>query len=947
MFQSLMYWRRVSLDACALASLVAACSATSVRAATLPVGFSEALVASGLSSPTAMQFAPDGRLFVCQQTGALRVIKNGALLAPSFVSLTVDPSGERGLLGVAFDPNFATNQYVYVYYTVPGGGVTVHNRISRFTATGDVALPGSEVIVVDLDNLSSATNHNGGAIDFGPDGKLYVAVGDNANSGFSQSLSSRHGKMLRLNPDGTIPSDNPTSFSGITGTTSGLNRAIWAVGLRNPFTFALNPGGSPALLINDVGQSNWEEVNAGAAGANFGWPTTEGDFNPATYPNFTRPRYTYPHSGGTTTGCAITGGAFYNPATPTFPVEYQNTYLFADYCSGWIKRVDPSQVLPHPMLTAPLNFASGINSPVDLKVGSDGALYYLARGAGAIYRVQFGNTTASIATQPASRTVSPGQSASFTVVAGGTAPFTYRWQRNTVDIPGAAGAGATFTLPSASLSDSGARFRVNVSNSVGNVFSNEAMLTVTANVPPVAAITAPATSLLYAGGMTLSFAGTGTDPDGPSTILPATAFSWRVDFHHDTHSHPFLPTTTGVTSGSFVVPTTGETSANVWYRIHLTVTDAVGLTHSVQRDVFPRTVRLTLATSPSGLQLRLDGQPVAAPTSFDSVVGMVRTIEAPAQSASGTTYAFAGWSDAGAPGRAIVTPFGNATYAATFQTTSVTALPSAPGGLTAVANGGTLRLSWNRAAGAQSYRLEAGTSTGLVDLFNGDVGNVTSLEGLVPPRTYFVRVRAANTVGLSAPSTQVSLTVSSSAACAAAPPVPASILAQSGGLLVALSWPASPAATSYLLEAGTASGATDIGTAVVGNVTTYQGVGVPGAYVVRVRAANACGVSTPSPEMAVTLACNAQAVVPAGLAVTTAGGVATFTWLPPLGATGYRMQVGSTPGAANLANVAIGAATTLPVSLAGVPAGTYYMRVTADSACGVGAPSNEVVVTVP
>ncbi len=940
MFQSLMCWRRVSLDACALASLVVAASASPAHAAILPAGFSEtALVPAGsLPNATAMQIAPDGRVFVCQQSGQLRVIANGTLLATPFVALTVDANGERGLLGVAFDPNFAMNQYVYVYYTVRGGaGVNVHNRVSRFTANGNVAMAGSEFVVMELDDLSSATNHNGGAINFGPDGRLYIAVGENANPSYSQTLSNRHGKMLRVNADGSIPTDNPMSFPGVTGTPTGLNRAIWAVGLRNPFTFAFNPGGSPALAINDVGGGSFEEVNDGVAGANYGWPATEGY---TTNPLYRSPRHAYGHGNTSSTGCAITGGAFYNPATPTFPAEYLSDYFFADYCTSWIRRLDTAT-------NTVVGFATGGGSPVDLKVGNDGHLYYLSRGNSTVFRVQYGDVAPTITSHPANRTASPGQSASFTVVASGTGPFTYRWQRNNVDIPGAAGAGATYTLASPQLADTGARLRVNVANSVGNLFSNDAVLTVTTNIPPIAAITAPATSLLYAGGMTVAFAGTGTDPDGAPTTLPASAFSWRVDFHHDTHSHPFLPTTTGITSGTFVVPTTGETSANVWYRIHLTVTDAAGLTHSVQRDVYPRIARLTLATSPSGLQVRLDGQPVAAPTSFDSVVGMVRTIEAGSPSVAGVTYAFTGWSDAGAPGRAIVTPSGNATYTATFQATSVTAVPSVPGGLAAVVNGGTLRLSWNRAPGAQSYRLEAGTTTGSADLFNGDVGNVSSLEGLVPSRSYFVRVRAANAVGVSAPSNQVSVMVSSAAACTAAPPAPASILAQSGGLLVALSWPVSPAATSYLLEAGTASGATDIGTAVVGNVTAYQGVGVAGAYVVRVRAANACGVSPPSTEMAVTLGCSAQAVVPAGLAVTTAGGVATFTWQPPLGATGYRMQVGSAPGVANLANVAIGAATVLPVSLAGVPAGTYYMRVTADSACGVGAPSNEVVVTVP
>ena len=311
-----------SLIARLCACLIAAATAVPVSAAILPPGFTEtALVPAGsLPNATAMQFAPDGRLFVCQQSGQLRVISGGALLATPFVTLNVDANGERGLLGIAFDPDFAMNQYVYVYYTVPGGGgVTVHNRVSRFTANGNVAQAGSEQVVLDLDNLS-ATNHNGGAINFGPDGMLYVAVGENAVTANAQTLSNRHGKMLRVNPDGSIPTDNP-----FYNTASGLNRAIWALGLRNPFTFAFNPGGpSPTMLINDVGGGQREEVNPGVAGANYGWPTTgDGDFNPATFPAFTRPRYAY--SSAVNPECAITGGTFYNPPTPTFPAAYAGT----------------------------------------------------------------------------------------------------------------------------------------------------------------------------------------------------------------------------------------------------------------------------------------------------------------------------------------------------------------------------------------------------------------------------------------------------------------------------------------------------------------------------------------------------------------------------------------------------------------------------------------------
>ncbi|MGB9155899.1 MAG: PQQ-dependent sugar dehydrogenase, partial [Chthoniobacterales bacterium] len=182
-----------------------------------------------------MEFAPDGRLFVCLQTGQVRVIKNGSLLATPFLSLSVDSSGERGLIGIAFDPNFTNNHYVYVYYTVPTS--PIHNRVSRFTAAGDVAASGSEVVILNLDNLSGATNHNGGGLHFGSDGKLYIGVGENANGANAQTLSNLLGKVLRINSDGSIPTDNPFYNSA-----SGNNRAIWALGLRNPFTFAFQPG---------------------------------------------------------------------------------------------------------------------------------------------------------------------------------------------------------------------------------------------------------------------------------------------------------------------------------------------------------------------------------------------------------------------------------------------------------------------------------------------------------------------------------------------------------------------------------------------------------------------------------------------------------------------------------------------------------------------------------
>src|SRR5436190_6648931 len=611
-------------------------------AATLPSGFVETTVASGIASPTAIAIAPDGRIFVCSQTGALRVIKNGVLLATPFVTLSVDSMGERGLLGIAFDPHFTLNHYIYLYYTVPGP--PSHNRVARFTANGDVVLAGSTVILLELDPLSTAINHNGGALHFGSDGKLYIAVGDNANGSNSQNLNNLLGKILRINSDGSIPTDNPF----IQSTTA--RHEIWALGFRNPFTFAFR-GTTNFMYINDVGESTSEEIDLGQAGANYGWPATEG---PTTNPAYESPIYYYGHDSG---NCAITGGAFYSPSTPNFPSSFVGKYFFGDYCSGFIRMLNPSTAQA-------TDFLTGASQPVDIQVGTDGSLYYLARRTRSVMKILYSsNLSPVITTQPQSQLISVGYPVTFSVVASGSAPFSYQWRRNGVDIVGATTSSYKFTT---TLADDGGHFRVRVSNAYGNGLSNAATLSVTTDKPPTAQILTPVSGTTYFGGMVVNYSGSASDfEDGD---LPASAFTWQVDFHHDTHLHPFIAATTGSKTGTFTIPTRGETSSNVWYRIILKVKDSVGLTNTVYRDILPRKADMTFATNPAGLQITLDGQNHVTPYTVPGVVGIKRAIAAPSpQTVNGLSYVFQSWSDGGARSHEISTPAVDTTYTANFE----------------------------------------------------------------------------------------------------------------------------------------------------------------------------------------------------------------------------------------------------------------------------------------
>ncbi len=301
-------------------------------------------IARGLSSPVYITHSGDnnGRLFVVEQTGRIRVIRKGVLQSAPFLDLRskVSTGGERGLLGLAFHPDYSWNRKFYVNYTDRNGD-TVIAQYLRSATNASQADASSVKIVLRIPQPYS--NHNGGMITFGPDRYLYIGMGDGGSSGDpgnrAQSLSSLLGKMLRINVDTrkayAVPPTNP--YVGVSG-----NDLIWSFGLRNPWRFSFDRQ-TGDLWIGDVGQNRYEEIdrslapNAGRA-ANYGWRQLEGNacYNPATNcrrTGKTMPLAVYSHS----VGCSVTGGYVYRGTT--YP-DLRGVYLFGDYCSGRIWGVD-------------------------------------------------------------------------------------------------------------------------------------------------------------------------------------------------------------------------------------------------------------------------------------------------------------------------------------------------------------------------------------------------------------------------------------------------------------------------------------------------------------------------------------------------------------------------------------------------------------------------------
>jgi glucose/arabinose dehydrogenase len=699
-----------------LTAAALACLAPTVHAA-VPAGFTDALVASP-SSPTDVIFTPDGRMLVTSQGGTLSVFnpQNGTLLATAitFPGTQICSNSERGLLGVAVDPAFASNGFVYLYYThrKPGGdcstpagspitSLTAANRVSRFTMSGNTLAAGSEVVLID-EMPSPGGNHNAGDLGFGKDGYLYITIGDGgcdyAGGGCGGSNDASRdqfkltGKILRIavNPDGStsIPPSNPFQGAGtarcaLTGGTTPGNKCqeTFAWGLRNPFRFAFDPNAAATrLFINDVGQNTREEIDLGQAGADYGWNCREGTIvnstsglcNPAP-PNMVDPIYDYGRGtvpGTTGSGCAsITGGAFV--PNGLWPAAYDGTYLFADYVCGWIFRLPGST----PFSPA-ADFATNLggSTATSLAFGPFGpaqALYYTTYAAGGqVRRISYAQAGNNAPTAVASGNPLNGPTPlTVTFDATGSSdpdgdPLTYFWSfgdgsadvvTTNLTVQHTYNAGGTFT---ATLRARDSKF----------AFSNPVTLVVQpGDTPPVPVIDLPTAGATFAVGQTITLHGHATDAE--EGTIPDARLSWTVIRHHSTHTHPFLgPVTGNDVTFTGPVPEDLLAATNSYLEIQLTATDLSGATATVTRNIQPRKVDLTFATNPAGLVVNVNDNPLTGPQTVTSWEGWVLDVEAPtSQVSGGQTYLFSSWTDGADSVRALTTPAAPATYTAVYQ----------------------------------------------------------------------------------------------------------------------------------------------------------------------------------------------------------------------------------------------------------------------------------------
>jgi uncharacterized repeat protein (TIGR01451 family) len=623
----------------------------------LPTGFTQTQLAHGLQNPIVLTFAPNGDIYIGEQSGIIRIFRNGSLLATPLGTLpNVFSGGECGLLGMALDPNYASNGYIYISYTpnvTNKAGVTqVFARLSRFTVVNGSLDPTTEKIYYQGNQVQNL-HHPGNDLKIGPDGKLWWSVGDNVPAITNgETLTNIYGKMLRFNLDGSVPSDNP--FVNVPNAVP----YIYAYGIRNPFRMTFLPDGKP--MVEDTGSSFWEELDTIQAGGNYGWPFVEGNCGSCGYIN---PAYAYGHD---PVDGAVSAIAAYSGST--FPQAYDHVVFFGDYNRGDIEAVsfDPS----YQTETSQSVFDSSAGTIADLVEGPDGNLYYVSIFEGTFTEISAPGPFRPTASASASVPAGPAPLTVQLSSAGSSDPYgkalSYSWNFGDGSAPStAANPTHTYTTPGVHTAT------VTVSN--GSQASTATTQVDVGPSPPSAAISAPTT---YNAGDTVAFTGSATDPaDG---TLPPSAYRWTVDFYShgvlqpsysNEVAYPFAGPFNGVTGGTFTIPTDPSQVPGSFYRITLTVTDSQGIQTVVTHDLHPNLTSWSASTNVAGAGYLVDGAWQTGPTTVNDVVGTrhVLTGMAPAQVIGGTRYRFVGWSDGSALTDTITAGTAGASYTAQYE----------------------------------------------------------------------------------------------------------------------------------------------------------------------------------------------------------------------------------------------------------------------------------------
>jgi len=555
-------------------------ASTPVSASNLPPGFIEELVASELVGPMSMYWGPGGDLWIGGAQGHVYLLPLGASpgsplrpVEPILIAqLPVSNEGERGIIGIAVDPDYSQNAHIWVFYSK--SDPPFRNRLARFRHVGDQLA--EETVILETPDLINPI-HNGGCLRFASDKTLYISTGDDGqDSDTSQNPHDLRGKILHINRDGSPAAGNPF-LDGREG-----DPRVWALGLRNPWRFNLQPA-SETLFIGDVGGGRFEELNLGIAGGNYGWARTEGP-EPPGVPGITYPIYSYPHTSAL--GNAIIGGD--HAGVANFPPEYQGNYFYGDVVTREIYRL----ALDANNQPAPVErFASETRSgPVDIQFGPDGALYYLAFRERSLLRISYAGGTNR---QPAARaSVEPDNGeAPLEVTLDGSESFDpdgeslkYSWDL---------GDGQRSDQPVVrKLYPAGTYFaRLTVTDARGGSSSVQDIRIVSGNTRPAAIIQEPSPGRRYFIGEFTSFEGLGIDPE--EGAVPCERLTWTVTLHHLGHTHPFLGPLQGICKGGFTADPHGE--ERTFYEIQLSVED-VGeplgptgvLTGAQSIEIFPR-----------------------------------------------------------------------------------------------------------------------------------------------------------------------------------------------------------------------------------------------------------------------------------------------------------------------------------------------------------------------